>query len=168
MKISMIAAMTQDRVIGTGTSVPWHLPRDSQHLRDYTLGKPMLLGRQTYEEMTGWFTTQHPIVLTRQKDYTTEDALVVHDVPAALSAARAMNEGDAHELVVVGGAQVYAVALPLATDLILTLVDTRVDGPARFPDFQECGVWQCLRREPHPADADHAHPFEFQYWERQG
>jgi dihydrofolate reductase len=163
MKLSMISAMTRQRVIGTGQGIPWHLPRDSRHFRAYTAGKPMLLGRRTYEEMIGWFTTQHPIILTRQTDFQPEGASVVNDVPSAITLAESRG---ASELVVSGGAQIYAAALPYAEELVLTVVDAAIEGRAQFPDFQAQGVWRCQRRETHPADAENVYAMEFQWWTR--
>ncbi len=160
----MISAMTSERVIGTGNGIPWRLPRDSRHFRSYTTGKPMLLGRRTYEEMLGWFTTQTPIILTRQEGYRAPaGAHVVHEVAGAVALAEALG---AAELVVSGGAQIYAAALPLAEELILTLVDARVEGSARFPDFRADDSWICQRRERHEADRENAHAMEFQWWRR--
>ena len=161
MKVSMVSAMTRDRVIGTGDGIPWHLPRDSQHFRAYTAGKPILLERRTYEKMIGWFTTQMPIILTHQEGYAAEGAEVVHDMPSALAAAERLG---AAELVVSGGAQIYEVGLPHATELILTIVDASVGGRARFPDFKAAGDWHCTRRESHAADKENAYALEFQWW----
>ena len=160
----MIAAMTPNRVIGTGQGIPWHLPRDSQHFRSYTAGKPMLLGRRTFEEMNGWFTTQTPIILTHQPNYTANDALVVHDMAEALTVA---DQTGADEFVVSGGAQIYATALDYADELILTIVDATIEGTARFPDFLSAGDWHCNHRESYPADQENDHPMEFQRWVRQ-
>ncbi|MFT4641162.1 MAG: dihydrofolate reductase [Verrucomicrobiales bacterium] len=160
----MIAAMTPERVIGTGNGIPWHLPRDSQHFRAYTAGKPMLLGRRTFEEMDGWFTTQIPIILTHQQDYIADGSIVVHDMNGALAAAK---ETGVSEFVISGGAQIYATALQHATELILTVVEATVEGRARFPEFQSHGDWHCAHRESHPADQENDHAMEFQRWIRQ-
>ena len=163
MKVSMIAAMTPERVIGTGRGIPWHLPRDSRHFRAYTAGKPMLLGRRTYEEMIGWFTSQWPIILTHQAGYQGEGGQVVHDMEGALATAQRLG---AEELVVSGGAQIYTAALPYATHLILTIVEATVEGRARFPDFQAQGHWRCDRRQRHAADEQNAYDMETQWWQR--
>lgn len=160
----MIAAMTPERVIGTGDGIPWHLPRDHAHFRTYTAGKAMLLGRRTYEEMIGWFTTQTPIVLTRNTGAALEgEPRLVASVESAIELAQELGTP---ELVVSGGAQVYAASLDHADQLILTQVHTEAEGAARFPDFQALGDWQCQRRELHPADAENDHAMEFQWWER--
>lgn len=152
----MIAALARGGVIGTGDGIPWELPRDRQHFRAYTAGKVMLLGRRTFEEMDGWFTTQRPIVLTRREDYRPGDVpprgfRLADSVATALEHAR--GEG-ADELVVAGGAQVFALALPFATRLVLTEIDAGIDGDARFPDFRSGGGWREAERRHFPADDD--------------
>ncbi|MDB4589574.1 dihydrofolate reductase [Verrucomicrobiales bacterium] len=160
----MIAAMTAQRVIGTGKGIPWHLPRDQAHFRTYTAGKAMLLGRRTYEEMIGWFTTQTPIVLTRDSGRTLEGSpLVVTSVEAAIEAAQ---HSRASELVVSGGAQIYTAALDYADSLVLTLVDTDVEGSAQFPEFSPSENWCCSETEWYAADAENAYAMEIQRWER--
>jgi dihydrofolate reductase len=158
MKVSMICAMARNRVIGTGHGgIPWRLPRDSRHFRSYTQGHHMLLGRKTFEEMTGWFTTQTPIVLTRRRDYHPESARVVHSVPDAIEWAR--RAGD-DELVVSGGASVYQEALPYADELVLTLV-AAVDGQTRFPDYETVGPWDEIGRERIQADDENEYAMSF-------
>ncbi|MEM8954879.1 MAG: dihydrofolate reductase [Verrucomicrobiota bacterium] len=161
MKVSMIAAMAKGRVIGTGTGgIPWHLPRDSTHFREYTQGKYMLLGRATFEEMDGWFTTQVPIVLTRRDDY--EVAVmgggVVSDV---VSAIRYAEEAGATELVVSGGASVYAAALAHVEELVLTFVEAAVEGEAVFPDWEGSGKWKEVSRVGYEADDENEFGMSF-------
>ena len=161
----MIAAMTRDRVIGTGQGIPWHLPRDSAHFRAYTAGKCLLLGRKTYEEMLGWFTTQTPIVLTKSPNEPLEgEPSAVSSVEEAITLARLLG---AEELVVSGGAQVYALAIEYADTLVLTRVQAVIPGQAVFPDFESSSAWHCDRRQAFDADAENAHAMEFQWWSRQ-
>ena len=165
VKVSMIAAMAAERVIGTGDGIPWHLPRDQEHFRAYAAGKAMLLGRRTYEEMIGWFTTQTPIVLTRDSEQTLEGTpCLVTSVEAAIEAAQDLG---VNELVVSGGAQVYAAALASADSLVLTIVDAEVEGAARFPEFRDSGDWHCRESERHAADAENVYAMEFQWWTRE-
>ncbi len=159
MKVSMIAALAKDRVIGTGHGgIPWRLPRDSRHFREYTQGHHMLLGRKTFEEMGGWFTTQTPIVLTRREDYEAEGAVVAHTVSAAIAIAGKAGE---EELVVSGGASVYREALPYADELVLTLVDAEVEGEARFPDYEAAGDWEEVSREEIAKDEENEYDMVF-------
>src|SRR6056297_752776 len=139
MLISLIAALDRNSLIGSEDGfIPWDLPRDKEHLRSYTAGNWMLLGRTTYEEMDSWFTTQIPIVLTSQTDY--DARRVVHSVPEAISLARS---NGATELVVGGGGKVFATALPHADRLVITRIDKtfEVEKPVRFPEFESSGRW---------------------------
>ncbi len=156
----MIAAMTPDRVIGTGHGgIPWHLPRDGQHFRSYTAGHHMLLGRLTFEEMDGWFTTQTPIVLTRDLRYEVANGKVAQTIDQAVQLAA--EAGDT-ELVVSGGASVYQLALPKADELILTIVQAEIEGQAHFPDYQSQGAWTLLETQSFPADGENEHAIEIQ------
>ena len=163
MKISIIAALDENRLIGTGSGIPWELPRDRQHFRDSAAGMAMLLGRRTFEEMHGWFTDQRPIVLTRQADYRTDPGVcVVGSIEAALDEARGRGES---ELLVAGGADVYALALPFADQLILTEVESAFRGGAYFPEFSMV-EWQEVSRERFVADAEHAQAMSFVTYRR--
>lgn len=151
-KVSLIAAMARDRVIGTGRGgIPWRLPRDSRHFRHYTVGHHMLLGRKTFEEMDGWFTTQTPLILTRATDYDPLLGQVVHDVPQAIQIAR---EAGDNELIVSGGASVYEAALPYVDELVLTLVHADIEGQVQFPDYEAAAEWDEISRDDYPADEE--------------
>jgi len=155
----MISAYAENRVIGgKNGGIPWHLPRDSTHFCGYTQNKYMLLGRRTYSEMTGWFTTQKPIVLTRNGSFANGDVLVAASVPDAIELAKAKG---AEELVVSGGASVYAAALPFAERLVLTRIEANIPGGAHFPDYQASGGWETVSSEHFPADAENAYAMTF-------
>ena len=159
MKISMIAAMARNRVIGTGTGgIPWHLPRDAYHFRTYTAGKFMLLGRTTFEEMDGWFTTQTPIVLTRNTDYKPPLGFVADTVERARDIAL---EHGADELVISGGASVYRAGLPFADQLVLTFVDEDVMGGVHFPDYEAAAEWETVSEMRLEADDENAYAMTF-------
>ncbi|MGI9240043.1 MAG: dihydrofolate reductase [Verrucomicrobiales bacterium] len=163
MKISIIAALDENRLIGTGSGIPWELPRDRQHFRDSAAGMAMLLGRRTFEEMHGWFTDQRPIVLTRRVDYG--DFLgvsVVGSIEAALDEARGRGES---ELLVAGGADVYALALPFADQLILTEVESAFQGEVYFPEFSTSD-WEEVSRVRFEADAENVHAMSFVTYRR--
>lgn len=159
MKITMIAAMDRNRVIGGAAGgLPWRLPRDAQHFRDYTRGKHLLLGRRTYEEMLGWFTDQTPLVLTHRRDYQPATGRAAHTVDEAVAEAFELGAG---ELVVCGGGATFAAALPYADELRLTRVDAEVDGGAHFPDHEADHAWETVAEERHEADAENAHAMTF-------
>jgi dihydrofolate reductase len=163
MKVSMISAMDRNRVIGTREGgIPWRLPRDTQHFRAYTAGKHMLVGRKTLEEMSGWFTDQTPVVLTHSRDYQTETGRVAHSVEEAVTEAF---EDGATELVVSGGASVYAAALPYADELVLTMVDTEAEVEEEkaicFPDYADEIEWETVLEEHYPPDDENEFPMTF-------
>src|SRR5690606_10330579 len=132
--------------------IPWDLPRDRAHFRERTAGRWLLVGRRTYLEMEGWFGERVPIVLTRQPGFRPHHPghRVAASPAAALALARA---GGAGELLVCGGAQVYAATLPLADRLVLTRIGLRpeVPDPVRFPDFEGSGEWRLRYAETWPA-----------------
>ena len=157
--VTMISAMTHDRVIGaTGGGIPWHLPRDGTHFRKYTNNKHMLLGRKTFDEMSGWFTNQTPLVLTSQQDYRPGIGARVGSVAEAIDFVQTSCAG---ELVVSGGAQVYASALPFADRLVLTIVDATVEGAAYFPDYRATATWETVSDEHFAADQDNPFAMTF-------
>ena len=150
MKVSLIAAMDENRLIGTGEGgLPWKgLKRDRDHYRAFAKDKTLLLGRRTFEEMIGWFKPGHrPVVVTRQKGYQAEGGYpVVASVEAGIVLAK--ERGD-DELVVFGGAQIYEAALPSVDEMVLTLVHHRFEvsdaGGAYFPEWEGLGFEETKR-----------------------
>lgn len=160
MRISLIAAASTNRVIGVDGALPWHLPDDFRHFRNTTMGSPVVMGRRTWASIGKPLPGRTNIIMTRQRDYTAEGALLVHSQDAALAAA-----GDAQELFVIGGGEIYVRFLPLAHRVYLTLVDAEVEGDVVFPELGET-EWELVSRRPHAADARHAHAFEFRVYDR--
>lgn len=162
-RLTLIAAMDENRLIGLeGGGLPWAgLERDKQHFRDYTEGKAMLLGRQTFEEMSGWFGGgRRPIVVSRDRGYVAEGGYpVVDSVVEGIELAEASGEA---ELVVSGGAAIYALAMPLADELNITIVHERfaAEGGAYFPGWQGLGFRE-VARQRFEADADKVHAMSF-------
>jgi len=152
----MIAAMDRNRVIGDKDGgIPWKLPRDQKHFRAFSEGKHLLVGRRTYQEMTGWFESRVPVVLTSRRGFPApEGGLVAHSVDEAISETA---ERGVEELTVCGGAQAYEAALPYADELFLTRVETESGGVVRFPVFDEEITWETLSEEAFEADG--ANPF---------
>lgn len=146
-KITLIAACAEHRCIGINNTMPWHLPEDFAFFKAYTLGKPVIMGRKTWESLPKKpLPGRRNIVISRQADYPAEGA----ETAASLAAAVALC-ADAPEIIIMGGAQIYAQALPLATDLRLTEVALSVaGGDAFFPDFSP-QQWQETAREHHTA-----------------
>jgi len=153
MKLSLIAALDRHRAIGKGNALPWHLPADLRRFKALTLGKPVLMGRKTAESIGRALPGRRNLVLTRSGRVPFDGMEAVASIEEAIAAA--------DEVCVIGGGEVYALALPMATHLSLTHVDTVVDdADAFFPAFDEKD-WRVTSREAHPVDDKHALAFEF-------
>ena len=131
MKISMIAAMTEERVIGVKNSLPWKLPNDMKWFRQNTMGKPIVMGRKTFESFGAKaLPGRTNIIITHDESYLASDSVVVHSIDEALKAA-----GDVDEVMIIGGASFYEQMLPKADRLYLTFVHAELDGDAWFPEI---------------------------------
>jgi dihydrofolate reductase len=155
-KLSIVVAMDKNRLIGADNGLPWRLPDDMGWFVEKTMGKPVIMGRKTYESIPLKFRPlkgRHNIVLTRNHCYEASGATAVSSIAAALEAA-----GDVPEIIIGGGANLYAQLLPQANRLYLTLIDGEFSGDAFFPKI-DWTAWQETFRQHHPADERHAHPF---------
>ena len=154
-RLVLIAAVSRNGVLSCRGKIPWHLPRDVAHFRTRTAGHWLLLGRTTYEQMTGWLKPgQVPVVLTRREGYAVPGGWVVSSVDAAMALTSSHGIG---ELVVCGGGQVYAAALPFAHEVILTKVDVEVPGDTWFPEVGGA-EWEVVEEEAFPADGENRLP----------
>ena len=158
--ITLIAALTRNRVIGRDNRLPWRLPADLRFFKQTTMGKPLLMGRRTWESIGRPLPGRRMIVLTGDSDYAAPGCTVVHSLDAALTAG-----GPVPEIMVIGGASLYVQTLSLARRLYLTRIEADLPGDAWFPEWDP-GDWGLKWEEIHPADADHAWPYRFQRWER--
>lgn len=162
MQVSLIAALDRHFAIGKGNALPWHLPDDLKHFKALTLGKPVLMGRKTAQSLGRALPKRRNLVLTRSG----EVPFAGMEPVASLDAALALAQSDGPELCVIGGGEVYALTLAVATRLYLTYVDTVVEGAdAFFPQFDN-HAWCERARVSHPADAAHAFAFDFVDYER--
>lgn len=163
MKVSLIAAMDSNCAIGKGNALPWHLPDDLKRFKALTVGKPILMGRKTAQSLGRALPGRLNLVLTRSGQVPFDGMQVVSSLEEARSIAA---EAGTNELCVIGGGEIYALTLPIATYLHMTLVDTEVSGAdAFFPRF-DAVRWREVFREPHAADARHAFAFEFVDYEK--
>ncbi len=154
-KLALIAAVARNGTIGRDNALPWRLRDDLKRFKSLTLGHPIVMGRKTWESLGRPLPGRRNIVVTRQRDLQLEGAEVVHSLDEALALCGAVERA-----FVIGGAQLYAEALPRADELWLTEVQAEVDGDAHFPAWRDAG-FTVVRREGHPADEAHDHPFEF-------
>jgi dihydrofolate reductase len=156
--ISFIVAMDRNGLIGAGNHLPWRLPEDMRRFREITMGKPVLMGRKTYESIPARFRPlpgRTNIVLTHQENYDASGCIVVHSLPQALAASSGHEE-----LMVIGGALLYEQLLAQADRIYLTLIDDEFEGDVFFPTLGET-EWQEIEREEHGRDGRHASPFTF-------
>lgn len=162
MVISLIAAMTQNRVIGKDNQMPWHLPADLGHFKRVTLGKPVVMGRKTYESIGRPLPGRLNIVLTRAHPCPepTENLKYAHTPEQAI----ALADG-AEEVMIIGGETVYKLFLPFASRAYLTYIDTTLEGDATFPLLDDS--WQEKTVTEHPADTNNRYNLRFTYLEKQ-
>lgn len=161
--LELVVAVAENDVIGRGNQLPWHLPADLRHFKSLTLGKPVLMGRKTYQSIGRALPGRMNIVLSRSADFRPADCEVVPTLDAARGAA-----GREPALMVIGGAEIYRQCLPLATRIHLTLVHARIeDGDTIFAGWRG-GEWDASSRERHEADDRNAFAYSFITLERTG
>lgn len=162
MRISIIAALDRNRVIGHRGGIPWRLPADLKQFKRRTLGHALVMGRKTWESLPKRLEDRTLLVVTRTPHYDAPGAHVVDSVGAALERA---NELGAGHVFIAGGSQIYEVALEYADELILTHVDTDAEGDTYFPrvDFSR---WTVAEHTDHPPDERHPYPFRVVVYKR--
>lgn len=158
--LAVVAAVAENGVIGRDNELPWRLPADLAHFRQLTLDKSIVMGRRTWESLPGLLPRRRHLVLTRDPGFRAEDCVVLTSLDAAIAEAA----GEA-ELMVVGGASVYAEAMPLASRLHLTLVHTQAEGDTYFPVWDR-SEWREVRRVARPRDDRNAFDMSFLELER--
>lgn len=165
LPLALIAALARNRVIGRDNQMPWHLPADLKHFKAMTLGKPVVMGRKTWNSLGRPLPGRLNLVVSRQKNLSFDGAEVFPDLESALIRADAWaREQGAGELMLIGGAQLYEQALPLAERLYLTRIDLEPQGDAFFPEW-EPAAWRLASRTEHPAAAE-TPGYAFEAWER--
>ena len=160
MKISIIVAMGANRTIGYRNALPWHLPADLKHFKSVTMGKPMIMGRKTWVSIGRPLPGRRSIVVTRDPMFRAEGCEIAHSLEAALTMA-----GAAEEAVVIGGAQLFLEALPLADRLYLTIIDHVFQGDVYFPPV-DATRWKETSREEHASDSVNLYRYRFLTYER--
>ena len=160
MLVSIIAAMDRNRLIGNENQLPWHLPADLAHFKRITMGKPIIMGRRTYESIGRPLPGRTNIVLTRSADFQAEGVTVVRSLQQALEAA-----AGAEEAMIIGGGSIYELALPLADRLYLTHIEHGYEGDAWFPELDPL-QWRVIASETHAADPKNPWDCRFVTYER--
>lgn len=160
MIISLIAALTKNRVIGKNNDLPWHLPDDMKYFMQTTKAHHVIMGRKNYESIPEKFRplpNRTNIVVTRQKNFSAPGCHIVNTLEEGIDMARSDGE---KELFIIGGSEIYSLGMTYADQLYLTEIDTTLEGDTYFPIFNK-EDWQELSRTHHEADARHAYPFDF-------
>lgn len=160
MRVCLIAAMGENRVIGKGGRLPWRLPADLRFFRQTTWGRPVIMGRVTWDSVGRPLPGRRNIVVSRRRDFAPKGAEVAASLEAAL-----LLVADEPEVFVVGGAQLYATALPRADRIYLTVIHQNFEGDTWFPKF-EGPSWRLVSRDDREADSENPYPFSFLVYER--
>lgn len=161
MKLALIWAMSQNRTIGRNNALPWYLPEDLKYFKRVTMGKPIIMGRKTWDSIGRPLPGRTNIVITRDKNFTLDSVRVVHSLDAAIKIAESVCLIDgAEEVIVIGGAEIYRLALEKADRLYMTQVHADVDGDACFPEF-DLAQWQELAREDYSASGSNPYDYSF-------
>ena len=160
MIISIIAAMDKNRLIGQGNRLPWKLPADMKHFRRLTLGKPVLMGRKTFESIGKPLAKRTNIIVTHNRNYQADGCIVTHSIDEALVAVK-----NHEELMIIGGASIYKLFLPRADRLYLTQIHESFVGDVYFPTFDWVD-WQKVKCIDHQADEKNPYSYSFLFMHR--
>ena len=160
MKLSIIAAMSANRVIGSNNDLPWRLPADWKRFKSLTMGHHLIMGRKTFESIGQPLPGRTTVVISHQTDYAPAGVLVAHSIDQALQ----LVAGD-NEVFVFGGAQIYQQLLPRADRLYLTFIHEEFEGDTDFPEFEKSD-WQLISEEDHAPDDKNLYPYSFLVYER--
>jgi dihydrofolate reductase len=155
MRISAIVAMSQNRAIGKNNQLPWHLPADLKHFKQVTMGRPILMGRKTYESIGRPLPGRYNIVITRDANFQAPGCLVTTSIDTALAAV-----AESDEIFIIGGALLYQQMMPRIHRLYLTVIQQEVEGDAFFPEL-DLNQWYEIERVDHSADEKNPHPYSF-------
>jgi dihydrofolate reductase len=152
LQITLVVARARNGVIGNDGALPWHLPADLKRFKAITVGKPVVMGRKTFESIGKPLPGRHNIVLTRQADWHAQGVTVVPNLAEAVAAA-GLDPRTRGDVMIIGGAEIYALALPVATRIDVTEVDAEPAGDTRLPPFDPAR-WREVARETHEPEGD--------------
>lgn len=155
--IVIIAAAAENNALGKDNDLLWHLPDDFKRFKKLTTGHPMIMGRKTFESFPKPLPQRRHIVITRDRNYTIyhDQCTVVHSLDKAFEEVR-----DCDLIFIIGGGEIYELAMPFANLMELTRVHADLDGDTYFPDFNEAD-WELLKKEYHPTDERHKYDFTY-------
>lgn len=163
MTLSIIVAASENNVIGINNHLPWHLPVDMKYFKDTTMGKPIVMGRKSFEELGRVLPGRPNIMITRRPEYPVEGLHIVSSLEAGIEKAKTFGT---EEIFITGGGEIFKMALPIVDRLYLTRVHAEVTGDTYFPEFDPRG-WKLVKNERHEKDEKHQYALTFQVWERE-
>jgi dihydrofolate reductase len=158
--IILIAAAAQNNALGKDNQMLWHLPADFRRFKALTSGHHIIMGRKTFESLPGMLPNRTHIIITRQADFSVDGCITANSLEDAIELAPADED-----VFVIGGAQIYRQALPMADRIELTRVHTALDADAYFPELNPA-EWKLVSIEEHPTDERHAYAFTFETYDR--
>jgi len=158
--VSIIVAMAKNRVIGADNGIPWHLPNELKLFKSVTMGHHIVMGRRTYESINRLLPGRTTVIVTRQPGYRVSGAKIAHGLEDAIAACDAD-----YEIFVIGGAELFKSALPIADRIYLTTVDAEPAGDTLMPEF-DLGKWRETSSQSYPADNGHRHAYRFAIYDR--
>ncbi|MFI3281458.1 MAG: dihydrofolate reductase [Rikenellaceae bacterium] len=158
--ISIIVAIANDRVIGNNNQLLWHITEDMRYFRSVTSGHAVVMGRKTYDSIGRPLPKRQNIVITRQ-DIEIEGCDVAHSLDEALSLI-----GPENETFIIGGAEIYAMTLPVADRLYITRVGGHFEGDTHFPEWEDDSTWKLSRKDEFPRGVEFEYPFSFEVYDR--
>ena len=159
-RVSLIVAMARNRVIGVNNTLPWHLPADLKHFKTLTMGHHIVMGRKTYESIGRPLPGRTSVVVTRNPGYAPPGVITANSLEAAISAC-----GEAAEIFVIGGAELYRQAITFADRIYLTEIDAGIPGDVHFMEL-DGRQWQETERKRHMPDEKNAYPYQFVTYDR--
>lgn len=163
MKLSLIAALATNDVIGRNGQVPWHLPTDLRRFKTLTMGHHLIMGRKTFASVGRPLPGRVNVVITRQDDWTADGVTVVHSLEEALRVAAGAEDT---ETFIAGGAEIYELSIHRADRMYLTRVHAEVEGDTWFPEFDDVSEWKLIDAEHCEADEKNEYPFSFLTYDR--
>ena len=160
--LSLIVAASENNVIGVNNHLPWHLPVDMKYFKDTTMGKPIVMGRKSFEELGRVLPGRPNIAITRQKGYEKPGLYVVSSLEEGIEKAKSFGT---EEMFITGGGEIFKLAVKIVDRMYITRVHAEVDGDTYFPSFDPA-EWDLVKNERHEKDEKHAYALTFQVWDR--
>jgi dihydrofolate reductase len=157
LKLSIIVAVAENHVIGRDNQLIWHLPKDLRMFKNLTTGHPIIMGRKTFESIGKPLPNRTSIIISRNTDFVAEGCIVVNSLADAIAEARKI---ETQETFIIGGAEIYKIALPMCDKIYLTRVYHNFEGDTFFPEIK-LNEWQEIKREINQIDEKHLYPFDF-------